>query len=59
MKRPKSVKPKRWKLILQVQEMNKRIINGRKKNSMYVSDWLDDALLNAGEYKANKTKNKK
>lgn len=59
MKRPKSVKPKRWKLILQVQEMNKRIINGRKKNSMYVSDWLDDALLNAGEYKANRTKNKK
>ena len=59
MKRPKSVKPKRWKLILQVQEMNKRIINGRKKNSMYVSNWLDDALLNAGEYKANRTKNKK
>lgn len=59
MKRPKSVKPKQWKLILQVQEMNKRIINGRKKNSMYVSDWLDDALLNAGEYKANRKKNKK
>ena len=56
MKRPKSVKPKQWKLILQVQEMNKRIINGRKKNSMYVSDWLDDALLNAGEYKANRKK---
>lgn len=59
MKRPKSVKPKRWKLILQVQEMNKRIINGKKKNSMYVSDWLDDALLNAGEYKANRKKDKK
>ena len=59
MKRPKSVKPKRWKLILQVQEMNKRIVNGRKKNSMYVSDWLDDALLNAGEYKTNRKKNKK
>ena len=59
MRRPKSVKPKQWKLILQVQEMNKRIINGRKKNSMYVSDWLDDALLNAGEYKANRKKNKK
>lgn len=59
MKRPKSVKPKRWKLILQVQEMNKRIINGRKKNSLYVSDWLDDALLNAGEYKANRKKDKK
>ena len=56
MKRPKSVKSKQWKLILQVQEMNKRIINGRKKNSMYVSDWLDDALLNAGEYKANRKK---
>ena len=56
MKRPKSVKPKQWKLILQVQEMNKRIINGRKKNSMHVSDWLDDALLNAGEYKANRKK---
>lgn len=59
MKRPKSVKPKRWKLILQVQEMNKRIVNDRKKNSMYVSDWLDDALLNAGEYKANRKKDKK
>ncbi len=59
MKRPKSVKPKRWKLILQVQEMNKRIVNSRKKNSMYVSDWLDDALLNAGEYKANRKKDKK
>ncbi|MBP5457620.1 MAG: hypothetical protein J6Y37_14105 [Paludibacteraceae bacterium] len=59
MKRPKSVKPKRWKLILQVQEMNKRIVNDRKKNSMYVSDWLDDVLLNAGEYKANRKKNKK
>ena len=59
MKRPKSVKPKRWRLLLQVDEMNRRIVKAKMKDSMYVSDWLDNAFLNAGEYKANRKKNKK
>ena len=54
MKRPKRIKPKQWKLHLQVAEMNREIIKRRMKNSMYVVDELDSALFNSGEYKHNK-----
>ena len=41
---------------LEIAEMNRRIIKGRMKDSMYVSDWLDELLMDAGEYKANRKK---
>ena len=56
MKRPKRIKSKTWKTHLEIAEMNRRIIKGRMKNSMYVPDWLDELLMDAGEYKANKKK---
>lgn len=56
MKRPKRIKSKTWKMHLEIAEMNRRIIKGRMKNSMYVPDWLDELLMDAGEYKANKKK---
>ena len=56
MKRPKGVNPKRWQRSLEIAEMIRRIIKNKMKSSMYVSDWLDEALMNAGEYKANKKK---
>ena len=56
MKRPKGVKPKRWQRSFEIAEMNRRIIKKKMKSSMYVSDWLDEALMDAGEYKANKKK---
>jgi hypothetical protein len=56
MKRPKGVKPKSWQRSLEIAEMNRRIIKNKMKSSMYVSDWLDEALMDAGEYKANKKK---
>lgn len=58
MKRPKGVKSKRWQRSLEIVEMNRGIIKNKMKSSMYVSDWLDEALMNAGEYKANKKKKK-
>ena len=58
MNRPKGVKPKRWQRSLEIAEMNRRIIKNKMKSSMYVSDWLDEALMDAGEYKANKKKKK-
>ena len=56
MKRPKRIKSKTWKTHLEIAEMNRRIIKGRMKNSMYVPDWLDELLMDAGEYKANRKK---
>jgi hypothetical protein len=56
MKRPKGVKPKRWKQHLAVDEMNRRIIREKMKNSLYIPDWLDELLMDAGEYKANRKK---
>ena len=56
MKRPKRIKSKTWKTHLEIAEMNRRIIKGRMKDSMYVSDWLDELLMDAGEYKANRKK---
>lgn len=57
MKRPKSVKPKNWKLHLEVCEMNRDIIKRRMKDSMYIPDALDEMLFTQGDYKANKKKN--
>lgn len=56
MKRPKSVKPKCWKQHLAIDEMNRRIIREKMKNSLYISDWLDELLMDSGEYKANRKK---
>ena len=56
MKRPKSVKPKHWKQHLAIDEMNRRIIREKMKNSLYISDWLDELLMDSGEYKANRKK---
>lgn len=56
MKRPKGVKLKRWQRSLEIAEMNRRIIKNKMKSSTYVSDWLDEALMDAGEYKANRKK---
>ena len=58
-KRPKSIKPKHWKLLLEVNEMNHRIIKDRMKNSLYVPGPFDEMLLDSGEYKANRKKKKK
>lgn len=58
MKRPKGVKPKRWQRILEIAEMNRRIIKNKMKSSTYVSDLLDEHLMDQGEYKANKKKKK-
>ena len=56
MKRPKSVKPKSWKQHLAIDEMNRRIIREKMKNSLYTPDWLDELLMDSGEYKANRKK---
>ena len=56
MKRPKGVKPKSWQRSLEIAEMNRRIIKNKMKSSTYVSDWLDEALMDTGEYKANRKK---
>lgn len=47
MKRPKKIKPKTWRLHLQVTEMNKKIIKDRMKNSLYIPTELDKILLNS------------
>ena len=49
---------KTWNRILAIDEMNRRIVKKKMKSSTYVSDWLDEALMDAGEYKANKKKEK-
>ena len=56
MKKPKGMTSKTWKLHLQIHEMNRDIIKKRRKNSMYVTDELDEWLLSAGEYKTNRKK---
>ena len=58
MKKPKGMTSKTWKRHLEIAEMNRRIIKNKMKSSVYVSDWLDEALMNSGEYKANKKKKK-
>jgi hypothetical protein len=56
MKRPKGVKPKSWRQHLAIDEMNRRIIKEKMKNSMYVLNPIDELLMDAGEYKANRKK---
>ena len=58
MRKPKGMTSKTWRRHLEIAEMNRRIIKDKMKSSMYVSDWLDEALMDAGEYKANKKKKK-
>ena len=56
MKRPKSVKPKSWRRHLAIDEMNRRIIKKKMRDSMYVPDLIDKLLMDSGEYKANRKK---
>lgn len=56
MRKPKGMTNKTWKRHLEIAEMNRRIIKNKMKSSTYVSDWLDEALMDSGEYKANKKK---
>jgi len=43
---------------LEIAEMNRRIIKNKMKSSMYVSNWLDETMMDSCEYKANKKKKK-
>ena len=56
MKRLKGVKPKSWRQHLAIDEMNRRIIKEKMKDSMYVPNSIDELLMDAGEYKANRKK---
>ncbi len=56
MRKPKGMTNKTWKLHLQVIEMNKNIIRKKMKDSLYIPNWLDEYLMNQGEYKANRKK---
>ena len=56
MKRPKGVKPKNWQRHLAIDEMNRKIIKEKMKDSMYVLNSIDVRLMDAGEYKANRKK---
>lgn len=56
MKRPKSVKPKNWQRHLAIDEMNRKIIKEKMKDSTYVLNPIDERLMDAGEYKANRKK---
>ena len=58
MKRPKSVKPKQWKLHWEIVEMNHRIIRERMKNPLYIPNAIDEHLLDQDMYRKKK-KNKK
>ena len=49
---------KTWKRCLEIADMNRRIIKKKMEDPMYVTDWLDEYLMDAGEYKANKKKKK-
>ena len=46
-KKPKGVTAKTWKLHLEIVEMNKKIVKNRKKNPLYISDWLDEMIENS------------
>ena len=59
MRKPKGMTSKTWKRHLEIAEMNRRIIKNKMKSSTYVSDWLDEALMDSGEYKANKKNGKR
>lgn len=56
MKRPRSIKPKSWRRRLAIDEMNRRIIKEKMRDSMYVPDLIDKLLMDTGEYKANRKK---
>jgi len=56
MKKPKRMKNKTWNRLLTIDEMNRRIIKKKMKDSMYVPNSIDELLMDAGEYKANRKK---
>ena len=43
-KKPKGVTAKTWKLHLEIAEMNKKIVKEKKKNSLYVPNWIDELI---------------
>ena len=59
MKKPKGITRKTWQTHLEVMEMNRRIIKEKMKDSMYVPNFIDERLMDQGEYKANRKKKKK
>lgn len=56
MRKPKRIKNKTWNRLLAIDEMNRKIIKKKMKDSMYVSNSIDELLMDAGEYKANRKK---
>lgn len=55
-RKPKGRTSKDWKLHLKINEMNRRIIKNKMKNPLYIPNSIDEWLMNAGEYKANRKK---
>ena len=47
---------KTWNRILAIDELNRRIIKEKMKDSTYVPNSIDELLMDAGEYKANRKK---
>lgn len=47
---------KTWNRILAIDEMNRKIIKEKMKDSMYVLNPIDELLMDVGEYKANRKK---
>jgi hypothetical protein len=56
MRKPKGMTSKTWKRHLEIAEMNRKIIKNKMKSSVYVPNSIDELLMDAGEYKANKKK---
>ena len=56
MRKPKGMTGKTWKMHLAIDEMNRKIIKEKMKDSMYVLNPIDELLMDAGEYKANRKK---
>jgi len=56
MRKPKRIKNKTWNRLLAIDEMNRKIIKKKMKDSMYVPNSIDELLMDAGEYKANRKK---
>lgn len=57
--KPKGVSRKSWQTHLEVCEMNRRIIDWKRKNSMYVENDLEQMLYDDGEYKATVKRRRK
>ncbi len=56
VRKPKGMTSKTWNRILAIDELNRRIIKEKMKDSTYVPNSIDELLMDAGEYKANRKK---